>query len=121
MESPISRQLHGIADYSYVPLSFAAPELFGFRKVKQAKTLCRLIGAGVLASALTTKAEWGMLKVVPFKVHLLTDISMGIIIAAAPLLFDFAGNKKARNTFIGLAITSIIVPLLTKNEEMKHG
>lgn len=121
MKAPISRQLHGIADYSYIPLSFAAPELFGFKNAKQAKLLCRVIGAGVLASALTTKAEWGVLRIVPFKVHLLTDISMGLFIASVPLLFNFAVNKKARTTFIALALTSIIVPLLTKNEEMTHG
>lgn len=121
MKKPISRQLHGIADYSYIPLALAAPELAGFSKVKKATTLCRIIGAGVLASALTTRAEWGVFRIVPFKVHLITDISLGVFIASAPLLFGFSHSKKARNTFLALGITSIIVPLLTKNEEMKHG
>lgn len=120
MKKPISRKLHGVAEFSYIPLALAAPELFGFKDEKQAKTLCRAIGAGVITSAMTTKAEWSPIKLIPFKVHLITDLAVGIFITSAPFLFGFAGNKKARNTFLGLGLTSIIVPLLTKSEEMSR-
>lgn len=119
MEKPISRKAHGFAEYAFVPLSSAAPELFSFTDEPRAKQLCRTIGAGVMLSALVTRAEWGVVKIVPFKTHLLVDFSLGIFALAAPRLFGFSHSRNAARTFLALGITSLVIPLLTQNKEMK--
>ena len=50
MKKPITRQMHGAADYAYAPLMFAAPKIAGFEDEKQAVTVCQIVGGGVLAS-----------------------------------------------------------------------
>lgn len=67
MEKPISRQMHGVADYAYAPLMFAAPEISGFTGEDKAVTVSRIVGSGVLAATMLTKAEWGIYKVLPFE------------------------------------------------------
>ncbi len=117
MKKPISRKVHGAADYTYAALAAVLPELAGFEE-ETAKLLCRIIAAGTLSYTLFTRAEWGLLKLVPFKAHLLTDFTAGIFTLAAPWLFKFSENKKARNVFLALGLTSVAASLLTQPEEM---
>lgn len=118
MKKPISRKTHGAADYAYAALAAALPELANFEEEEKAKILCRIIAGGTLTYTLFTRAEWGVIKLIPFKIHLLTDFTAGIFTLAAPWLFKFAENKNARNTFLALGITSVIASLLTEKEEM---
>ncbi|QDA61180.1 SPW repeat domain-containing protein [Hymenobacter jejuensis] len=118
MNKPITRFQHGFADYAYAPLAAAAPRLFGFEKEKTATLLCQILGGGVLLNTLFTRAEWGAVKTIPFKVHLATDVIAGALTMAAPWLFGFAKNKPARNTFLALGGTSLVAGLITQPEEM---
>lgn len=77
-----------------------------------------MISGGTLAYTLLTRAEWGLFKIIPFKAHLATDFTAGIFTLSASWLFKFAENKKARNTFLALGITSVVASLLTEPEEM---
>lgn len=125
MKKPISRKMHGGADYAYVALTAILPELVGFEdesvsfeEEDKAKLLARLISGGTLAYTLFTRAEWGLFKLIPFKAHLLTDFAAGIFTLSAPWLFKFSKNKKARNAFLVIGITSVVASLLTEPEEM---
>lgn len=118
MEKPISRKLHGGADYAYVALTAVLPQLAGFEDNEKAKNLCRIISGGTLAYTIFTRAEWGLFRLIPFKAHLLTDFTAGIFTLAAPWVFRFSANKKARNAFLAIGLTSVMASLLTEPEEM---
>ena len=118
MNQPISRCQHGFADYSYVPLVAAAPSVVGFTKEKTATTLCYVLSSGVLASALFTRAEWGAIRVIPFKTHLMLDAVSSGAALVAPWMFGFAKNRKARNTFLAIGAVGLLASLLSKPEEM---
>lgn len=118
MEKPISRKAHGFTDYSYAPLVAAAPALVGFKDQPEAVRLTRLFSGSILASALLTRAEWGALKVIPFKIHLVADTGVGAFALAAPWLFGFADQVKARNTFLAMGAFGILAGLLSQPKEM---
>ncbi|MBS7563523.1 hypothetical protein KHS38_03815 [Mucilaginibacter sp. Bleaf8] len=118
MKKPISRQAHGIADYGYALLVSALPELAGFTEEKKATTLCRALGGGALAYSLFTKAEWGVIRTIPFKAHLLLDFSANLFALGSPWLLGFSKNKRARNAVMAAALTGLLTSILTENEEM---
>jgi hypothetical protein len=120
MEQPISRQMHGVADYAYAPLMFTAPQLIGFEDEKQAATVCQIVGSGVLVATMLTKAEWGVVKVLPFKAHLALDVAVSLFSLAAPWIFGFARNTKARNAFLAMGAVGAVVTSLTRPEEMNE-
>jgi hypothetical protein len=120
MNKPISRQAHGVADYAYAPLMFTAPKIAGFQDETNAVRVCLMIGGGVLAVTMLTKAEWGVFRVVPFKAHLALDVAVSLFSLAAPWLFGFANNKKARNTFIAMGTVGAIVTTFSQPDEMQY-
>jgi hypothetical protein len=110
--------MHGVADYAYAPLMFTAPQLMGFEDEQKAATVCRVVGVGVLAATMLTRAEWGVCKVIPFKVHLILDVPVSLFSLAAPWIFGFARNAKARNTFIAIGFAGAVVTGLSEPQEM---
>ena len=70
MTKPISRRQHAATDYSYVPLVSLAPGLAGFQDEPAAARLCRVASGVIAVSTLLTRAEWGTVKVMPYKAHL---------------------------------------------------
>ncbi len=118
MNQPISRKQHGFTDYSYIPLVASAPELVGFTRNQTATILCRVLSGGILASSLFTRAEWGLVKVMPYKTHLTLDTLNGALAATAPWLFEFAKDTRARNTFLAMGAFGLMAGLLSRPEEM---
>ena len=118
MEKPISRKQHGFTDYSYIPTVAAAPYLFDFEDEEIAKLLTRVQSGGILLSSLLTRAEWGLFKLMPYQAHLILDASVGVFSLAAPWLFGFSKNKKARNTFLVMGLVGISAGLFSQREEM---
>ncbi|RNI22008.1 hypothetical protein [Rufibacter latericius] len=118
MWQPITRPMHGIAEVAYIPAVAAAPESVGFTEEETATTLCRAIAGGTLVSALVTKAEWGAVQVMPYKAHLAIDFATSIFSLAAPWMFGFSQNTKARNTFVTMGLVGLVVGTLSRPEEM---
>ena len=118
MFQPISRRQHAFTDYSYAPLVASAPELVGFTEEKAATTLCHILSGTILISSLFTRAEWGPIRVMPYKAHLAIDTLGGLTALTAPWVFGFAKNKKVRNTFLVMGVFGLIAGLLSKPEEM---
>jgi hypothetical protein len=120
MNKPISRKAHGLADLTYIPLTALSPELLNFKSDSKASTLARVLGGAMLGSALLTRSEWGLFKVLPFKAHLAADAGIGLFSLAAPWLLKFSKNTAARNTFLFVGLSGLIIGgLLTQRNEMQ--
>lgn len=113
----VPRPVHAAVDYGYAALFSAAPELIGFTDEKIAAPLARAITGGVLLTSLLTRYELGLIRVLPFKAHLATDVAVGLLTVGAPFLLGFSGNKRARNFFVGMGAFSVAAGLLTDPAE----
>ncbi len=118
MSKPISRRFHGALDYAYAAAIFAAPELFRFKNQPIGVVLCRAMGIATFLTSLCTRYEPGVIRVLPFKMHLLADALTGIFSLGGPFLLGFSKHERARNTFVGFGFLALVVASLTKNEEM---
>jgi hypothetical protein len=118
MFQPISRKQHGIADYSYVPSVMAAPNLARFTDDTTPARLSRAFAATSLVNTLFTRAEWGVVRALPYKAHLAIDAVSGVAAIAAPWMFGFANDRRARNTFLAMGLTTLAVTLMSRPEEM---
>ncbi len=121
MQQPLSREQHGAVDWAYIPAVAAAPAAVGFDADSVPAQLARALSAGVLLSTLLTRAEWGVVRVIPFRVHLGLDAAVSALAVAAPWLFGFAEDARARNTFVAIGVAGLVVGALTRPEEMSSG
>lgn len=103
----IPRPLHTVLDYLWSMALFLAPELVGFADDEAASTVCKARAGGATAMSLLTRYELGLIKVIPFNVHLLLDLLSGLMGLAAPWLFGYAKNEKARNTAIAFSLLEL--------------
>ena len=108
----ITEDEHGVLDYIYVPLVMAAPKILGFDDDKTAVALTSSFAATALAYTLFTDAKWGAVKVIPYKTHAVLDLSSGVLAAAVPLVYKIK-QKNARNTFYMMALTGLVVGVLS--------
>jgi len=86
----ISSRSHGVLDYAAGVLLLVAPFLFGFADNEPARNAAWIVGASALIYSLLTAYELGVVKLIPYRVHLGLDIAAGIFLAASPWLMDFA-------------------------------
>lgn len=118
MAKPISRPPHGFTDYNYIALVTGGPRLFGFQDESKAVLMTRILPATVLASSILTRAEWGFVRVLPYKTHLLLDILGGLFALSAPWLLGFSGNARARNAFLLFGLFGVLAGTLSEPEEL---
>lgn len=119
MSKPISRPLHGpLADYPFIATAASVPHLVGFQDDKIPTLLCRVLSGTALLLSLFTRAEWGVVRVVPYKLHLLFDALTSLLTLAAPWAFGFSESARARNTFLAMGVFGLIAGLLSEPEEM---
>jgi predicted cobalt transporter CbtA len=70
----IPRKMHGLLDYLVGVVLIAAPWLFGFADDGPATYIPVALGAGALVYSILTNYEFGVVRLIPFRVHLLLDV-----------------------------------------------
>lgn len=123
MWKPITKKAHGAIDYAYVAIVPLLPQLAGFKKVKKANILCQALGAGALGYTVITKARWGLIRILPFKSHLIVDFSVSCLALATPWLLGFSRNTAARNCLLAVGVSGLAASVLTEpadKEDLQH-
>ena len=99
----ISSRTHGFIDYAMGILLIAAPWLLGFADGTAAQWVPVVLGIVMLGQAVMTDYELGMIRAIPFSVHLMMDFVLGALLAASPWLFGFADRVYWPHLILGLA------------------
>ena len=114
----IPRSVHGILDYVVGILLILAPTLFGFSHIDTARNVALFMGSGALLYSVLTNYELGLVKLIPFSVHLTLDVISGVLLAASPWLFGFADQVAAPHVAVGLF--EIVAGLCTRRDAASH-
>ena len=81
---PISSRLHGYLDYIVGLLLIAAPFVLGFADDGPAQWVPVILGTSVIVYSLFTAYELGVIRVIPFGLHLGLDVVGGVFLALSP-------------------------------------
>lgn len=114
----ISTFAHGVLDLGVVLLLLVLPNLFGFADVGGAAVwVPRIVAIVALLQSLATQYELGLFKILPMKMHLMSDYVLAIFLAASPWLFGFA--DRATNVWVPHVIVAVVIfatTLMTKEQ-----
>lgn len=83
----INTKLHGILDYS-IAFVLILPWIVNYNATSQDSLVLASCGSLVLLYSLITNYEFGMIKLLPMRVHLVLDLLVGLFLILTPWLFD---------------------------------
>ena len=86
----------------WASLLIAAPWLLGFADDGPATYIPVALGAGALVYSIPTNYECGVVRLIPFPVHLLLDVLSGAFLAVSPWLFGFSNKVYLPHLIFGL-------------------
>lgn len=115
----ITPTFHGILDYLAVFVLLVAPVVLKLDTISPFAYWLSVIAAIILfLYSLFTDYESSMSKVIPFKVHLISDLSLGIIFLVWPFLFGLTGVAMLYYLVLGVGLITVV--LFTEPEETHH-
>ncbi len=111
----VTKKIHAFLDYPVAIALIALPFLLGLGS-SNPMALYLSVATGVAAFILTllTDHETGVIKVIPYKIHLIVDFMVAIVFIVAPFIFSFKGLDAYFYWLNG--VTVLIVVSLHKSE-----
>jgi len=119
----IPTKTHAGMDYAVGLLLIASPWLFGFADESTSATwIAVLAGVAMLGLSMITDYEGGLLtRLVPMRMHLMTDAGLGLLLAVSPWLFGFADEgTNAWLPFLAIGLGEIASAAITDPEPAKR-
>lgn len=110
----LNSKIHGILDYSIGFLLFVCPVFFDYNEESIHCRLLVVTGLILLLVSLLTDYEFFLVKIFPFKTHLVIDFMLGAFLALSPWMFELSGKTVVPHIASGIVIMS--VSLLTKTK-----
>ncbi|MCJ8211568.1 hypothetical protein MUY27_17745 [Mucilaginibacter sp. RS28] len=99
----ISPGFHSVLDYIGGLLIASSPWLFGFVHLGGAALFIPLfLGCMQLVMTIFTDHPGGLIKVLPFQLHLVLDMFSGFIILVSPFLWGFCSHVYLPHLLLGL-------------------
>lgn len=94
--------IHGLLDYPMAVILILLPFVLGYQNGSIPMDLMVCAGIAMLVVSALTAYEVGLVRTIPMPVHLGIDVAMGLLLAASPWLFGFAGATWIPFVVIGL-------------------
>ena len=116
----ITLKTHNILDYVIAAALVAAPYIFGFSDIIDARNL--YVGIGLLLAFYSsiTDYRFSLAKFIPIETHLLLDVLSGLILMIGPYTFRYrtflTTGEATINFLIGLGMWAFVA--LTRSREL---
>ncbi len=93
----LSPEAHGVLDYVTAASLLVVPEVLEVSKdSERASWLLRISGIAILAQALLTNYKLGLVRLLPFKMHLGNDFVLSSGLALAPFLLGIRDERRPK-------------------------
>ena len=105
-------KIHGALDYIVGIALILAPNIFGFDGMGGAQVLLpRALGVVLIVYSIFTNYEWGLVKMLDMRYHLVVDFLAALLLAASPWLFGFSNQTATHwlpHFVVGLAVIVVV-------------
>lgn len=105
----MNKTLHAYLDYPVALGLIAMPNILGLGAVNPlAFWLSIVTGVAALLLTIFTDHQFGVVKVIPYKLHLFVDLMVGVAFVAAPFVLGFAGLEAAYYWVLGATVLLVV-------------
>lgn len=114
----ISLKAHGVLDYVTVVAFALLPTAVGLGGLPA--YLCYALAAVHLLMTIMTDFSFGLLRIIPMKIHKAVEIVVGSVLLVLPWLLGFLADATARYVFIAAGLVIILVGLFSDYFETEN-
>jgi hypothetical protein len=111
---PIPLNLHAALEPLIAVVIIAAPWIFGFSDVNDAKVVCIAVGAVMLIAGSMTDWRFSIARVIPLRMHRATDLLLGTVLIVAPFVLGFSDQGGATRFTVIAGVLEIFTALATR-------
>ena len=105
----MTKSVHAYLDYPVAFGLIAMPTVLGLGATNpMAFRMLVVVGFGPLIVTLLTDHQFGLFRVLPFKVHLAVDLLAGLTFLAAPFVFGFSGLEATYYWLLGATVVVVV-------------
>ena len=105
----VTKDIHAFLDYPVALALLVAPFLLGLGEVNQmAIWLSVVVGVAAFVLTLLTDHHLGVIRVIPYSLHMAVDLIVGLTFLAAPFIFGFSGLDAAYYWVFGATVCVVI-------------
>src|SRR3954452_2037595 len=108
----VALEVHAMGEPIIGGLFILAPFIFGFDD-SSARTLSIIVGVVILLSGMTTRWRLSLVKLIPFRVHFMTDVLIGIVCLAAPFVLGFSDETAPLVFFLVMGVGELGAAFMT--------
>jgi hypothetical protein len=112
----ISADTHGAVEPLMAILFIAAPWLFGFSETDSATAISVAVGVIMLLAGAMTQWRYSLVKLIPQRMHFMTDLAIGAFLILAPFIFGFSDEGGATRFLIIAGVAELLATLSTRWE-----
>jgi len=111
---PIPLNLHAALEPLIAIVIIAAPWIFGFSDVDDAKVVCIAVGAVMLIAGSMTDWRLSIARVIPLRMHMATDLLLGAVLILSPFVLGFGDQGGATRFTVIAGVLEILTALSTR-------
>ena len=105
----VTKQIHAYLDYPVALALIALPFLLGLGETNPlALQLSVATGIAALILTILTDHQLGVIRVIPYKIHLIVDLLVGIVFVIGPFLLSFEGLDAYYYWLNGAAVLFVV-------------
>lgn len=105
----ITKRIHAFLDYPVAVALMVLPFVLGLGSANSmALYLSVITGAAAFILTLLTDHHLGVLRIVPYKLHLIVDFVVAITFLIAPFIFSFEGIDAYYYWINGIAVITVV-------------
>lgn len=111
---PIPLNMHAALEPLIALVIAAAPWLFGFSETDSATAICVVVGVTMLVAGSLTDWRLSLMRVIPLRMHLATDLLLGAVLILSPLVFGFADEGGPTRFMVIAGVLEVLTALMTR-------
>jgi hypothetical protein len=111
---PIPLNVHAALEPLIALVIIAAPWIFGFSDTSDAKVVCIAVGLVMLVAGSITDWRLSIARVIPLRVHLITDLLLGAVLILSPFVLGFSDHGGATRFTVMAGVLEIVTALSTR-------
>ncbi len=107
----LNSKIHGAIDYLVVLFLALSPTLFGLEDLTS--TFTYILAAIHFFLTITTKFEFGLVKIIPFKIHGIIELIVSLVLIGVAFYLGNLEGELSRNFYLSFGVAVFITWLLT--------